>query len=119
MFRGRPLTLPDDGQPRAVKHQMDGFAGRDRSQTAPQMLTAPGERRIVGGGEVEGHHPEQGVQEPFGLAQREAGWALQKQHLRKYAPRSPDNLRRVARCARYRITPHHCHQWFAHAGYQA
>ena len=49
----------------------------------------------------------------------EAGWALQKQHLRKYAPRSPDNLRRVARRARYRITPHHCHQWFAHAGYQA
>ena len=42
-----------------------------RSQTAPQMLTAPGERRIVGGGEVEAHHPEQGVQEPFGLAQRE------------------------------------------------
>ena len=42
------------------------YAGRDRSQTAPQMLTAPGERRIVGGGEVEAHHPEQGVQEPFG-----------------------------------------------------
>ena len=35
------------------------------------MLTAPGERRIVGDGEVEAHHPEQGVQEPFGLAQRE------------------------------------------------
>ena len=50
---------------------MDALAGRDRSQTAPQMLTAPGERRIVGGGEVEAHHPEQGVQEPFGLAQRE------------------------------------------------
>ena len=29
----------------------------------------------------------------------EASWALQKQHLRKYAPRSPDNLRRVARRA--------------------
>ena len=42
-----------------------------RPQTAPQMPTAPGERRIVGGGEVEAHHPEQGVQEPFGLAQRE------------------------------------------------
>ena len=32
---------------------------------------APGERRIVGGGEVEAHHPEQGMQESFGLAQRE------------------------------------------------
>lgn len=47
----------------------------------------------------------------------EAGWALQKQHIRKYAPRTSDNLRRVARRARYRITPRHCHQWFTHAGY--
>ena len=38
-----------------------------------QMLTAPGERRIVGGGEVEAHYPEQDVQESFGLAQREDG----------------------------------------------
>ena len=59
-----------DGQPRAVEHEMEARAGRDPSQTAPQMLTAPGERRIVWGGEVEAHHPEQGVQEPFGLAQR-------------------------------------------------
>ena len=66
--RGRPLTCPDDGQTRAVEHEMDGLAGRDQSQTAPQMPTAPGERRIVGGGEVEAHHPEQRVQEPFGLA---------------------------------------------------
>ena len=52
---------------------MDALAGQDRPQTARQMLTAPGERRIVGDGEVEAHHPEQGVQEPFGLAQREMG----------------------------------------------
>ena len=71
VFRGRPLTCPDNGQPRAVEHEMEAFAGRDQSQTAPQMLTAPGERRRVGGGEVEAHHPKQGVQEPFGLAQRE------------------------------------------------
>ena len=45
--------------------------GRHRSQTAPQMLTAPGERHRVGDGEVEAHSPEQCVQEPFGLAQRE------------------------------------------------
>ena len=66
--RGRPLTYPDDGQTRAVEHEMDGLAGRDPSQTAPQMPTAPGERRRVWGGEVEAHHPEQRVQEPFGLA---------------------------------------------------
>ena len=69
--RGSPLTGPDDGQPRAVEHEMEALAGRDQSQTTPQMLTAPGERRRVGGGEVEAHHPEQGVQESFGLAQRE------------------------------------------------
>ena len=44
---------------------------RDRPESAPQMLTAPGERRRVGGREVEAHHVEQGVQEPFGLALRE------------------------------------------------
>ena len=71
MCRGRPLTCPDDGQTRAVAHEMEALAGRHRSQTAPQMLTAPGERRLVGNGEVEAHYPEQRVQEPFGLAQRE------------------------------------------------
>ena len=50
---------------------MKALAGRDRPQTAPQMLTAPRERRLVGNGEVETHDPEQRVQEPFGLAQRE------------------------------------------------
>jgi transposase len=47
----------------------------------------------------------------------EPGWALQKQQVRKHAPRPADHLRRVARRARYRITPQHCRQWFAHAGY--
>ena len=47
----------------------------------------------------------------------EPGWALQKQQVRKHAPRTPEHLRRVARRARYRITPRHCHQWFTHAGY--
>ena len=28
-------------------------------------------------------------------------------------------LRRVARRARYRVTPHHCRQWCIHVGYQA
>jgi transposase len=49
----------------------------------------------------------------------EPGWALQKQQVRKHAPRTPDHLRRVARRARYRITPRHCRHWFAHAGYGA
>ena len=48
----------------------------------------------------------------------ESGWALQKQHVRKCAPRSSAALRRVARRARYRITPTHCRRWFEHAGYR-
>ena len=47
VFRGSPLTLPDDGQTCAVKHEMEALVGRDRSQTARQMLTAPGERRMA------------------------------------------------------------------------
>src|SRR5262249_34979908 len=37
----------------------------------------------------------------------EAGWALQKQFVRRHAPRHPDALRRVARRSRYRITALH------------
>ena len=47
----------------------------------------------------------------------EPAWALQKQHVRRYAPRTADQLRRIARRARFRVTPRHCRNWFAHAGY--
>ena len=47
----------------------------------------------------------------------EPGWALQKQYVRKCAPRTADQLRRVARRARHRVTPRHARAWFAHAGY--
>jgi transposase len=49
----------------------------------------------------------------------EPSWALQKQHVRKHAPRDPIALRRVARRARYLVTKQHCQRWFHHAGYQA
>jgi transposase len=48
----------------------------------------------------------------------EPGWALEKQHVRKHAPRTADDLRRIARRARHRVTPQHCRRWFAHAGYK-
>jgi transposase len=47
----------------------------------------------------------------------EPGWALQKQYVRRHAPRDRIALRRVARRARHRVTARHCRQWFAHAGY--
>ena len=50
---------------------MDAFAGRDRSKTACQVLTASGDRRVIGRGKVELHHREQRGQETLGLAERE------------------------------------------------
>lgn len=47
----------------------------------------------------------------------EPGWALQKQFIRKNAPRGAVELRRLARRARFRVTPTHCRRWFEHAGY--
>jgi len=49
----------------------------------------------------------------------ESGWALQKQHVRRHAPRHPVALRRIARRARFRVTPKHARSWFGHAGYAA
>jgi transposase len=49
----------------------------------------------------------------------ESGWALQKQFVRRIAPRHPDLLRCVARRARHRVTQIHCRNWFAHCGYPA
>ena len=48
----------------------------------------------------------------------EPGWALQKQHVRRHAPRTAEALLRIARRARFRVTPRHCRHWFAHAGYR-
>ena len=32
MFRGSPLTCPDDGQTCAVKHEMEALVGRDQNE---------------------------------------------------------------------------------------
>jgi transposase len=44
-------------------------------------------------------------------------WSLVKKRIRDYAPRTGVALRRVARAARHAVTPFHCRQYFAHAGY--
>jgi transposase len=48
----------------------------------------------------------------------EPGWALQKQHVRRHAPREAAALRRIALRARYRVTPRHARGWFRAAGYR-
>jgi transposase len=47
----------------------------------------------------------------------ESAWALLKKRIRAFAPRTGAALRRVARAARHVVKPHHCRQWYAHAGY--
>jgi len=49
----------------------------------------------------------------------EPGWALQKQYVRRHAPRHPLALRRVARRARFRVTVRHAEQLIRSAGYWA
>jgi transposase len=44
-------------------------------------------------------------------------WSLVKKRIRDYAPRTRETLRRVAGAARHAVTPYHCRQYFAHAGY--
>lgn len=47
----------------------------------------------------------------------EAAWGLVKKRIRAHGPRTAGALRRVARAARHVVRPHHCRQWFRHAGY--
>lgn len=47
----------------------------------------------------------------------EPAWSLVKRRIRDGAPRTGPALRRVARAARHAVTPYHCRQYFAHAGY--
>jgi len=48
---------------------MKAFTGRDSPQCDVEKLTAPGERRVIRGGEVNAHHPEERLQEPLGLTE--------------------------------------------------
>lgn len=48
----------------------------------------------------------------------EPSWALQKQYVRRHAPRDARTLRQLARRARYRVKPRHCRGWFKAAGYR-
>lgn len=47
----------------------------------------------------------------------EAAWGLIKKRIRKHAPRTTTALRCTAQAARHVVRPHHCREWFQHAGY--
>ena len=40
-----------------------------RPKREVEVLAAPGERRVIRGGEVDAHHPEERMQEPLGLTE--------------------------------------------------
>src|SRR5215510_15775969 len=67
MFRPGPLAFAHDRQSRAVNDQMHTFPGRDSIKREVKILAAPGERRVIWGGEVDAHHPEERMQEPLRL----------------------------------------------------
>jgi transposase len=48
----------------------------------------------------------------------DAAWALIRKRIRAVAPGTGAALRRPAQRARRVVQPRHCHNWFAHAGYQ-
>lgn len=47
----------------------------------------------------------------------EPGWAIVKKHIKRYAPRTHQALRKVAHAGRRRVLSGHCAKWFSHAGY--
>ena len=69
VFRGSPFPFAQNRQPRAIDNQMHAFAGRDSIKPEVELLTTPGERRVIGRGELEAHHLEERLQEPLGLAE--------------------------------------------------
>jgi hypothetical protein len=48
---------------------MDAFACQDSIKLEVEVLTTPGERRVIRGGKVETRHPEERMQEPLGLTE--------------------------------------------------
>lgn len=72
MLRGRPFSFANDREPGAVNDEMDGLVGGDVMELDLEALAASRERRVVGCGEVDAHHPEERVQEALCLAERQA-----------------------------------------------
>ena len=58
---------------------MHAFACRDSIKREVEVLTAPGERRVIRGGEVHAHHPEERLQEPLRLPERQVEQKTERQ----------------------------------------
>ena len=69
MFRRGPFTLAHDRESRAVDNEMQAGTGGGATQREVEMLATPGERGVIGRGQVETQHPEDRRQEAFSLPQ--------------------------------------------------
>ena len=69
VFYAGPFPFADDRESCTVDDEMKAFAGGNSTQRAVEVLAASGERRVIRGGEVEAHYPEQRMQEPLGLTE--------------------------------------------------
>ena len=69
MFRRGPFTLAHDREARAVDNEMQAGTGGGATQREVEMLATPGERGVIGRGQVETQHPEDRRQEAFSLPQ--------------------------------------------------
>ena len=71
MFRRGPFTLAHDREARAVDNEMQAGTRGGATQREVEMLATPGERGVIGRGQVETQHPEDRRQEAFSLPQRQ------------------------------------------------
>ena len=69
MFRRGPFTLAHDRKARAVDNEMQAGTRGGATQREVEMLATPGERGVIGRGQVETQHPEDRRQEAFRLPQ--------------------------------------------------
>ena len=71
MFGRGPLALAEYREPRAVNEEVQPGVPRPVAKGDLEVLTAAGERRVIGRGQAEAHQLEQRREEAFGLAERQ------------------------------------------------
>ena len=79
MFRRGPLAFAEHRQTRAVDDEMQPVAPRRSAKRDGEVLTAPGERRVIGRRQVDAQESEHRYQKALGLAERQVEDETQRQ----------------------------------------
>ena len=69
VFRSSSFPFAQDREPRAVDDEVHACPRRHAIKLEVEVLAAPGERRVIRGGKVDAHHPEERMQEPLRLSE--------------------------------------------------